>query len=846
MFDQRYLPEPLPETGNIQSLGDSSILTNGVFSSPNYVPPAPGSSNTGSGWNIDADGTATFYNIVARGNITALTGTIGGWVIAATTLSSSGNEIIFDSANKVIKVGTGPEITIDGVNKKITIGSLGQIVLDGANKVINIGSSNEIVLDALNKRISVGTANEILIDGNNKRIRSSNYSAGLSGFTIEPDLIEAENLFARGTLRGVTFQYDVISAVGGQLIVANADTLNVDMSALDASTLTIKGNTTFAVNDILLIRAQSSLGIVEEYLRVTNIGSAPTYTVTRDLAAAYASNSNPAWKLGTTVVKVGKSDGASTYSGGWLRLIGEGSNAPFYSVFARTGVAYNAYTEVVRVGNLNGIGGNVTDTFGFFAGNYSAGQYMMYDSANNVLTLIGSFSINSAYTAASAITAGDVCEQGTSASQCQTQTIDDIALTTLFDISALSLWSAQFKMCQISSMTYVGAYQTSANNIAIVTFRYQNGKFIRGPVDTSTITDARSPYDIVGIVRIASDKAMLIYNYNSGGSSLPACRVITINADFSTTITAKTSFTGMNAMQTSYKAIRMEDNKVMFIQSRAGDFDIEAVVITVSGTTPTVGTPISFAASNLGDAILIDTDKVLVVYDNLARILSVSGTTITANTTATVKSDIYGKLTKVSTTKAVYAYADNTNVGANETGQARVLNVSGTTVTVGTEYQFVNNAFENSGESRVRTAYFRNNRGFVLYRLDSPANTNFYATYYTISSSDVLSYDAKIIADYDIGSIYEVNILDSNLDFQTDFDAFWFTQNKYLVGMYFRASKKSIGVSPSTVAAAASLNLINKGLVSGLSGFSVGQEIRDKFDNKVIAVAKTTTSINVV
>lgn len=133
-----------------------------------------------------------------------------------------------------------------------------------------------------------------------------------------------------------------------------------------------KNNTSFGVNDILVVQGvnPSGVGIASEYMRVTDITNAPYYTVTRDLAGSYSANNNPKWKAGSCLVKVGKSDGVSAYSGGFLRLIGEGANAPYYSVFARNGVAYNAYQEIIRMGNLNGIGGNVADTWGMFMGDY--------------------------------------------------------------------------------------------------------------------------------------------------------------------------------------------------------------------------------------------------------------------------------------------------------------------------------------------------------------------------------------------------------------------------------------------------------------------------------------------
>lgn len=233
------------------------------------------------------------------------------------------------------------------------------------------------------------TGVHLQLSGPNVRVRSSNYNAGVDGFTVEANLVEAQNLVGRGILRGSTFQNDIISAMAGQIYVGNSDVLASDMTAADNSTLTTRGTTTWAVNDILIIRAVTASGIEEEKLRITDISSAPTYAVTRDLAGDFAANSNPAWVKGTTITKQGSSDGASTYSGGWLRLLGEGTNSPHYSVFSRTGVGVSDYSELVRIGNLNGIGGFSSDVFGIFLGNYSTGKYLSFDNASGDLILNG-------------------------------------------------------------------------------------------------------------------------------------------------------------------------------------------------------------------------------------------------------------------------------------------------------------------------------------------------------------------------------------------------------------------------------------------------------------------------
>ena len=132
-----------------------------------------GDSSNSLKWNGSA------LNII--GTITATTGEIGGFTIGATTIYSSGNEIVLDSANK---------------------------------------------------KITVGTTNKIFIDGDNKRIQSDNYVSGYAGagFHLSDNLLEVGNIACRGLIRTSVFQKDVISTVGGNLMVLDGDVLDVDMT----------------------------------------------------------------------------------------------------------------------------------------------------------------------------------------------------------------------------------------------------------------------------------------------------------------------------------------------------------------------------------------------------------------------------------------------------------------------------------------------------------------------------------------------------------------------------------------------------------------------------------------
>ena len=163
-----------------------------------------------SSFHVDIDGNmwlgAAAFNITTNpfavskaGVIRAVSGTIGGWTLGATTLTSASNSIIIDSANK--------------------------------------------------------------------KIESGNYSSGVagSGFHLDENLLEVGNISARGLIRTALFQKSVISTVGGTLMVLDGDVLDVDMTALDNSTLTTKGNTTFSIGDILRIKD----GVNDEWFQVS-------------------------------------------------------------------------------------------------------------------------------------------------------------------------------------------------------------------------------------------------------------------------------------------------------------------------------------------------------------------------------------------------------------------------------------------------------------------------------------------------------------------------------------------------------------------------------------------------
>lgn len=205
-------------------------------------------------------------------------------------------------------------------------------------------------------------------------IQSGNFVSGHlgSGFQIlDSGDAEFNNILARGKLTASVFEKDTISAIGGSLLVMDADILDEDMTNLDSSNLTISGDTTFTVGDILRIKD----GIDDEWLEVTAI-DANTYAVTRNKANVYSSNNNPIWKKGTSVVNFGQSGEGGVY------MTSSESNAPYLSIVSHAGSPWSALTTHLRLGNLNGFLDYLTDEYGIAIGTSEA--YLKYDATNGL------------------------------------------------------------------------------------------------------------------------------------------------------------------------------------------------------------------------------------------------------------------------------------------------------------------------------------------------------------------------------------------------------------------------------------------------------------------------------
>jgi hypothetical protein len=255
------------------------------------------------GWKFWKNGDAQLNNVTARGGIYASFGEFGGFNIYTSSWTSDNDEIVANSANKTFKVGS---LTMDGIASSI--------------------ESGDYITGPMGK-----------------------------GVHISPALIESGKLSGRISIQTANFIKENISSFGGNILIIPSDTLSSDMTTKDTSTITIDGNETFEINDILRIK----IGTDDEWMVVTATTSAPTYSVLRDTAAQYGADSNPAWTSGSCVSNYGQS------GQGFIYITASDANAPYISIATHSGHPWTTITEIVRIGKLDGI---TSDSFGVLNG----------------------------------------------------------------------------------------------------------------------------------------------------------------------------------------------------------------------------------------------------------------------------------------------------------------------------------------------------------------------------------------------------------------------------------------------------------------------------------------------
>lgn len=174
------------------------------------------------------------------------------------------------------------------------------------------------------------------------------------------DLGSSTKLWRKGWLSeldAVLFAQNTVSVIGGWLLVTkNEGTIPVGQDVGTGDT-TIDFGQAMTTNDFVLFRAAGSV----EYIQVLTLSAGTRYNVTRNLDGTGAN----AWPSGSVYAVLGNSTNG--------RIEINANSTPRISLI-KQGATYNAQTELLRVGDLNGGWTYGAETYGFAAGEYASGK----------------------------------------------------------------------------------------------------------------------------------------------------------------------------------------------------------------------------------------------------------------------------------------------------------------------------------------------------------------------------------------------------------------------------------------------------------------------------------------
>ena len=184
---------------------------------------------------VDMNGNLYASSATITGSITATSGDIGGWVVNQFGLTGSAGEVgLLPGSYPFYAGSTTPanapfRVTFAG-DLTASSGTIGGWVINTTSlaSAVTLNTAG-IMLDPVNSLVRVGStlATYITVDGANHRIRTSDFQSGAfgSGWNIDNQMATFNNIYARGAITTSAFVKQTISSVGGSFLVCDSDVL---------------------------------------------------------------------------------------------------------------------------------------------------------------------------------------------------------------------------------------------------------------------------------------------------------------------------------------------------------------------------------------------------------------------------------------------------------------------------------------------------------------------------------------------------------------------------------------------------------------------------------------------
>ncbi len=301
-------------------------------------------------------------------------------------ISGSGGDIEISSSNFHLSndsliIGSGTTINADlSVNSlfvpagKTASNAGAYIASDGNAKFVGDGSGNYAVDFSTSSAKIAGwdigptfLSSSNIILSSSGTIQTSDFQTSLlgtgKGWKIGSDgIAEFEEARIRGTLSTVTFEKDTISAVGGQVIIANATTVSgSDVTynhLLDGtfSDFLVESADGFVIDEYIIAKATGSTGFQTEMMKISVIASGSSHLL-RCLRNIDGNGYIPTISSGQVLVSQGLY--SATTQSGYIHMNADPGDAttPYIDIVERTGSGVDDTKSRARLGDLSGLAG---------------------------------------------------------------------------------------------------------------------------------------------------------------------------------------------------------------------------------------------------------------------------------------------------------------------------------------------------------------------------------------------------------------------------------------------------------------------------------------------------------
>jgi len=300
----------------------------------------------------------------------------GSTTVSNQTYSGLGLELM-DTSESYLKFTTADGGDLDLRAKKFYVGTPTSQFISGSSGAIEISSSNfhltggNVIMagDITANTGNIGgwhiastalTASNIILSSSGT-IQTSDFQSSLlgtgKGWKIGSDgVAEFEEARIRGTLSTAVFEKDTISAVGGQVIIANATTTTgseVLYPGVAAQTINVANAGGFVNGEWLIAKATASAGFTTEMMLVSSVNSSSTPNTITLVRNANSSTSIPTMSSGQVLVSQGASGSGYIY----MNADPTDSATPYIDIVERTGSAIGDTKIKARLGDLSGLAG---------------------------------------------------------------------------------------------------------------------------------------------------------------------------------------------------------------------------------------------------------------------------------------------------------------------------------------------------------------------------------------------------------------------------------------------------------------------------------------------------------